>query len=1174
MTQTSCQIHVPGSWNDTISGWAVGDVGGIATVVMTEFSNSLFSRRVDGAIKFRVRGQDANDNKIYTEWRSIYHYRFIEIPEGAAVATDPFTNATQKIELSWNQPFGEQANMYQQFLDNGYDETTLGMYFEFVEEAVNNQPQFDGKFFCKVERNLTLDANVLYSEGSGGIYFNKLVYNLLHKREIGGNFATCGNSIATRNYWNHASYLASSINSPDWSIPGYSTTYHSVFYDQARPAYARYVDVPQLDGTTAIEIYGNGYQEMEPAIAPGTLEDGTMGRMTLSRPAWTTTPNLIYDVDSDGNYDVEDYTVGSETYTPNQSGIGFDASEQFFAEMSIPGTLFKFNGYDVIFIITNVSVGTGPGGVGGVRNYTGVMPDPDPDSFMETVQYVSNGCNGSLCGPGGTGNGQCYRFSRKIDFRRMDEDTGQPAFPETGLNLGTFNPLGILNHGNGDSTGIRILKPSDIFGSPGIKQELGGCWETEPKESVEIDIYHEASNAIPVRLNQYNSFDFAPVNSPIIIKRWVDVLDQDTQQTSTVLQEVPLTYEHHQVSNIEFTNDTSLIYMTSSPSGNPDLQDPHIYDVAIGDYMIFTHPDGTQTKAEVTNYYKPVSTPVTGDVPFVPAYNVYVEMTYNPTVDMMVISGGSDFSGAGVGMNVQALGSATGLMPLGTVLTGIILPGQSGTVGTVSFNSSPGSWDWEAIGIDLSAIESQADYPVVGVFINEIAGYYELDTDVWKQEVKLGWFNCYSFGNGVESDRVRDDFNAAQIGNGPKVSTTFSGYGEEHRGSGMIYSGLYNSTSEVNDLNEFNMGEKIQKDLNPDHGTIQALKTRETDVVVFAEDRVLKVLANKEAVFNADGNPQLTATNRVLGTAVPFGSNYGISKDPSSLAVDQYRMYFTDRQRGAVLRLSMDGITPISDAGMKSWFRDNIRRSKNLLGTFDDVNGEYNLTLEYNAMSQDSYNDTTVSFNEGAKGWVSFKSFVPQAGESVSGKYITAQINNIWEHHREFNGIDENQFLSDGITPNPNYGEPVKVPYNNFYGVQYESTFNVTFNDMPSVVKHFNTINYEGSQSKVNLNVQDKEFYNLEAKKGWYISEFTTDLQSGDVPEFIEKENKWFNRIRGEQTTLKNLDTSEFTVQGLGNVVVIGGDFTTPEFEFIVQNLENDSIAVISDELSISSPEG
>ena len=195
----------------------------------------------------------------------------------------------------------------------------------------------------------------------------------------------------------------------------------------------------------------------------------------------------------------------------------------------------------------------------------------------------------------------------------------------------------------------------------------------------------------------------------------------------------------------------------------------------------------------------------------------------------------------------------------------------------------------------------------------DVTGYFKIEKQVWKYSVELGWFNCYSFGNGVESDRIRDDFNAPQIDNGVKVSSTFLEYGEENKTSSMIFSGLYNSTSGVNNLNEFNMAEKITKDLNTDYGSIQAMKTRDNDVVVFAEDKVLRVQSGgKDALFNADGQAQLTATNKVLGTSSPFAGDYGISKNPESLAFDAYRMYFSDKQRGAVLRLSGNGIIPIS----------------------------------------------------------------------------------------------------------------------------------------------------------------------------------------------------------------------------------------------------------------------
>ena len=71
------------------------------------------------------------------------------------------------------------------------------------------------------------------------------------------------------------------------------------------------------------------------------------------------------------------------------------------------------------------------------------------------------------------------------------------------------------------------------------------------------------------------------------------------------------------------------------------------------------------------------------------------------------------------------------------------------------------------------------------------------------------------------------------------------------------------------------------------------------------EDKVLKILANKDAVFNADGNTNLTATENVLGQTIPFSGEFGISTNPESFASENYRAYFTDKVRGKVLRLSL-----------------------------------------------------------------------------------------------------------------------------------------------------------------------------------------------------------------------------------------------------------------------------
>ena len=413
-------------------------------------------------------------------------------------------------------------------------------------------------------------------------------------------------------------------------------------------------------------------------------------------------------------------------------------------------------------------------------------------------------------------------------------------------------------------------------------------------------------------------------------------------------------------------------------------------------------------------------------------------------------------------------------------------------------------------------------------------------------EYNLNWHNCYSFGNGVESNRIKDTFNSPFISNGVKVSTTLSGgYKKERRKTGLIYSGIYNSTSGVNNLNQFIQAEKITKDVNPVYGSIQKLHSRSTadgDLIVLCEDRILKILANKDALYNADGNPQLIASNNVLGQAVPFSGNFGISKNPESFASESYRAYFTDRVRGAVVRLSKDGLTAISNYGMKDWFKDNLKLNSILTGSHDDKKSEYNITLKQVVDANHFPSGLTVSFKEDVKGWVSFKSFVPDNAISCANEYYTFKGATPWLHH-----VEEFDVLGK------------EIGRNTFYNIPKNSSFNVILNDAPGSAKSFNTINYEGSQSKVNqflidptTGLSDGEYYNLHDKKGWYVDHIFTNKEVGAVSEFIEKEGKWFNYIKGKEIQLagqyllpgetlnpkplSNFDLSSLSIQGLGRI--------------------------------------
>ena len=382
---------------------------------------------------------------------------------------------------------------------------------------------------------------------------------------------------------------------------------------------------------------------------------------------------------------------------------------------------------------------------------------------------------------------------------------------------------------------------------------------------------------------------------------------------------------------------------------------------------------------------------------------------------------------------------------------------------------------------------------IIGNFVTKVS----LNLPTKGRQIGLPYYDCICFGNGVESNRIRDDFNAMTIGRGVKASTVFEGqYKEENRKNGLIYSGIYNSTSGVNNLNQFIQAEKITKDLNPTYGSIQKLFQRRIDLVTFCEDKVVKILSNKDALYNADGNSQLISTNRVLGDANPFVGDYGISKNPQSFAKETYRAYFTDKQRGAVLRLSMDGLTPISNIGMRDFFKDNLTNAETIVASYDGRNKNYNLTID----------NQTISFNEDVKGWTSFKSFVQETGISVSNSYFTFNAGQVWLHHATVSPIDGSPVHRNTFyAPAPHDGTSVAP-----------STIRTLLNDQPETIKSYSTLNYEGDQ-------------------GWVCNDFITDQQRGTVPEFIEKEGKWFNYIRGTN----DVDLQAFNFQGISQTTGI-----------------------------------
>lgn len=144
--------------------------------------------------------------------------------------------------------------------------------------------------------------------------------------------------------------------------------------------------------------------------------------------------------------------------------------------------------------------------------------------------------------------------------------------------------------------------------------------------------------------------------------------------------------------------------------------------------------------------------------------------------------------------------------------------------------------------------------------------------------------------------------------------------------------------------------------------------------------------------------------------------------------------------------------------------------------------------------------DYTITYSDGAKGWTSFHSWLPEEMTNLSGRFYTFKNGELYLHNAD--------------TANTN----------NFYGIDYPSTVSVIFNDGATENKMFKTLS-------VNSDVK-------------WEADILTDMDAGhmDADHFNEYEgdfNTYIRRIAGD------VDTDQMSAQGAGmNLSSVGTTIT------------------------------
>lgn len=217
-------------------------------------------------------------------------------------------------------------------------------------------------------------------------------------------------------------------------------------------------------------------------------------------------------------------------------------------------------------------------------------------------------------------------------------------------------------------------------------------------------------------------------------------------------------------------------------------------------------------------------------------------------------------------------------------------------------------------------------------------------SDQWDEnsfDIDIEFIEDYSISDFYKSDGFTKNKPYAFIPNSKTI----------RRKASVTYSDAFSIDSDRLSLSSFNLSLANWSDVDVIYGGINSIVSRGDALTVIQASKTLQLPVNKNIVEYADGSTSLAVSKNVLGVPSYYAGDYGTS-NPESVIERFGVLYFCDINSRKVIRISADGITPISEKGMDSYFQNlftdlitNVSSPK-IVGGFDPDNNEYLITVE------------------------------------------------------------------------------------------------------------------------------------------------------------------------------------------------------------------------------------
>jgi len=236
-------------------------------------------------------------------------------------------------------------------------------------------------------------------------------------------------------------------------------------------------------------------------------------------------------------------------------------------------------------------------------------------------------------------------------------------------------------------------------------------------------------------------------------------------------------------------------------------------------------------------------------------------------------------------------------------------------------------------------------------------------------------------------------------------------------GATMRHSEAYQPNTNINGLNRFYPDSFLDVDYS--YGSIERLKTRERFIRVFQQYKIGSVPIYSQINKSPTGVLNVV-TDKLLNPVQYYVGNAGIGTAKESLSWNNYADYGVDNYNGNIWRVSNDGVDILSLVyKINSWATEKLPlRTGNykVYGAFDRRLNNYVCALEETASSL----PYTITFDEDQKGFESFVDLYPEMMCTLGILLVSFKGGNLYTHD--------------------------DLGYNNFFGLQYDSSITPIFN--------------------------------------------------------------------------------------------------------------------------------